>query len=91
MSSFFDFDPPEALYGEFVFVEAAKTMTHQLKPQLHIISTELAPPVAECSTFIASTADHTFTWKSRTSNQVLNHFGIRFFLKRGKQSFGAPV
>ena len=42
---FFNVDPPEALYGEFVFVEAAKTMTHQLKPQLHIISTELAPAV----------------------------------------------
>ena len=36
---------PETLYGELVFVEAANPVAHQLKPQLHIIPTELAPPM----------------------------------------------
>ena len=39
------YSSPETLYGELVFVEAANPVAHQLKPQLHIIPTELAPPM----------------------------------------------
>ena len=41
------YSSPETLYGELVFVEAANPVAHQLKPQLHIISTELTPPMTE--------------------------------------------
>ena len=41
------YSSPETLYGELVFVEAANPVAHQLKPKLHIISTELASPMAE--------------------------------------------
>ena len=43
----FIYNVPETLDGKLVFVEAANSVTHQLKPQFHIISTELASPMAE--------------------------------------------